>query len=234
MVRLLNPPSSGNNPVSAAPSTPGIVSTRRSTLSSRRGSRRVCVTTTPRGSKPGFTERRATSVRMKRDAPIKSTIAVLISTIASRERTLPPPPFMPLLRSARETWSAGISPNTRPVTAAANTVNARTRQSSATFAPFSPNRGMSTACVASSTRMPAAPSASPQTAPAAASSPLSVRNCRTILPREAPTATRIATSRFLPSARINKRLATLAQAISSTKPTAAASVNRDARTSFTR
>ena len=52
------------------------------------------------------------------------------------------------------------------------------------------------------------------------SSTLSVRSCRTMRPRAAPMAARIAISRERPIARANSRLATLAQAISRTQPTA--------------
>ena len=46
---------------------------------------------------------------------------------------------------------------------------------------------------------------------------LSVSNCRTIRPRPAPTAARMAISRFRLVARINKRLATFEQAMEQNK-----------------
>ncbi len=57
-------------------------------------------------------------------------------------------------------------------------------------------------------------------------STLSVSNCRMIRPRPAPTAARMAISRLRPVARASRRLATLAHAMSSTKPTAPASTHK--------
>ena len=56
--------------------------------------------------------------------------------------------------------------------------------------------------------------------PMADSSTLSVSSWRTMRPRPAPMAERMAISRERPVARASSRLATLAQAISSTQPTA--------------
>ena len=56
--------------------------------------------------------------------------------------------------------------------------------------------------------------------PASDSSTLSVSSCRMRRPRPAPIAARIAISRRRPVARTSSRLATLAQAMSSTKLTA--------------
>ena len=78
--------------------------------------------------------------------------------------------------------------------------------------------------------MPTMPSAEPSAAPAKESSTLSVSSCRTMRPRLAPIAARMAISRRRPMARANSRLATLAQAISRTKLTAPASTSRDERT----
>ena len=59
----------------------------------------------------------------------------------------------------------------------------------------------------------------PAMPPAPASSRLSISSCRTIWLRLAPIAVRIAISRRRDAARASSRLATLAQAISSTRPT---------------
>ena len=63
------------------------------------------------------------------------------------------------------------------------------------------------------------PARSPAAPPAAASNRLSVRNCRTICDRLAPSAPRIATSSCRAAARAIIRFATLVHAISSTTPT---------------
>ena len=66
--------------------------------------------------------------------------------------------------------------------------------------------------------MPATPRARPSAPPIAASTRLSVSSWRTIRSRPAPTAVRSAISRLRPSARTSCRLATLAHAISRTRP----------------
>ena len=67
---------------------------------------------------------------------------------------------------------------------------------------------------------PPYPSTKPQRPPAAASIRLSTSSCRTMRQRLAPRARRSVTSRVRSAARASNRLATLAQAISRTNPTA--------------
>ena len=67
--------------------------------------------------------------------------------------------------------------------------------------------------------------------PISARSTASVINCRTIRPRPAPIAVRIAISRDRPAARVSSRLATLAQAMSSTNVTAPIMVDVTSATS---
>ncbi len=62
--------------------------------------------------------------------------------------------------------------------------------------------------------------ATPTTHPAMESARLSARNCANKRQREAPSEARTATSFWRVVARASSRFATLAQAISSTKPTA--------------
>ena len=62
---------------------------------------------------------------------------------------------------------------------------------------------------------------------------LSVSNWRIRSPRLAPRAVRMAISRWRPAARASSRLATLAQAIRRTKPTAPTRISRAGRTSPT-
>ena len=78
-------------------------------------------------------------------------------------------------------------------------------------------RGMLPGFTASSARMPTMPSASPSTPPSSDSTTLSVSSCRTMRPRPAPIAARIAISRLRTVARTSSRLATFAQAMSRTK-----------------
>ena len=67
--------------------------------------------------------------------------------------------------------------------------------------------------------------------PARESNTLSVSNWRTMRPRPAPIAARMANSRLRPVARTSSRLATLAHAISSTSPTAPSIVSSELRAS---
>ncbi len=60
-----------------------------------------------------------------------------------------------------------------------------------------------------------------------------MRSWRTIRVRPAPSAQRIANSRFRPVARTRSRFATFAQAMSRTRPTATAITSSDDRTSPT-
>ena len=68
--------------------------------------------------------------------------------------------------------------------------------------------------------IPTIESPRPSIPPTAASSTDSVSSWPTSRPRAAPRAERTASSRFRAVARVSRRLATFAQAISSTKPTA--------------
>ena len=68
---------------------------------------------------------------------------------------------------------------------------------------------------------PASASPSPSEPPAIASTMASVSNCVITRLRDAPMATRIDISRFLPAARASSRLAMLKHAITSTIPTTA-------------
>jgi hypothetical protein len=103
------------------------------------------------------------------------------------------------------------------------TVNSSTRQSRPTTPPFSPTRGRLAVLTASSAFMPTTPRTSPQAPPMADSSTLSVSSWTMMRPRPAPMAERMAISRRRPVARTSSRLATLAQAISRTRPTAPSS-----------
>ena len=69
----------------------------------------------------------------------------------------------------------------------------------------------------------------PNAPPSSAMKKLSTRSCRTIWPRLAPTATRMANSRARAAPRAANRLARFAQAMSNTNPTAPSSRPRFVR-----
>ena len=112
--------------------------------------------------------------------------------------------------------TAGATPKSSPVTTESPSAKASARP----FTAISSSRGWSPGSSACSARTPHTASPSPSAPPASASSTLSVSSWRTSRRREAPSAARIATSRSRVATRASIRLATLAQAISRTSPTA--------------
>ena len=126
---------------------------------------------------------------------------------------------------------AGMRPNRTPVKTDTASVKRSTRQSRVTAAPFSPMRGMSPGFSESRIRTPTVPRRMPNTPPVSERRILSVSSWRIIRPLPAPSAARTAISRFRAVARISKRFATFAQAISKTKPTAITNTHNDERTS---
>ncbi len=191
-------------------------------------------------SNPGSTCPSAIAVRIRRAEPIRRVRASATSLTTRIDLVLfwrnPPLPVRPALslsvpaKSVPELWRAGISPKSRPVPTETARVKLKTRQSSGTSEPFSPIRGRFAVLTARSTRMPTVPSSKPSPPPTRASTTLSVRTWRAMRQREPPSAVRMATSRLRLVARTRSRLATLAQAISSTKPTAPTSTSSDWRT----
>jgi len=113
-------------------------------------------------------------------------------------------------------WNAGSSPNATADIDATSTVNTSTGMSITNFM----KNGSSMGIMPSQSRLPRMASATPIAAPASARIRLSVRSWRTRRPREAPSAMRTLISRRRIVARASIRLATLAQAISSTNATA--------------
>ena len=107
-------------------------------------------------------------------------------------------------------------PKTMPVTSVRTKVNDRMRQSgSARISSGVSSDGISP----SSPRVIQRASRRPRAPPAIESIRLSIRSCRISCPREAPSDSRTAISRWRAKARAISRFATLAQAISSTSPT---------------
>jgi hypothetical protein len=147
----------------------------------------------------------------------------ITSRLRARRLCVPPPArvlssFITSASSGRAV-SAGSAPNSMPV----RTETASVKASTGPSMPTSLARVVKRAVKATSRSRPAAASASPITPPISASSVLSVSSWRTSRPRPAPSAARIASSRLRRSMRDSIRFATLAQAISSTQPTAPSS-----------
>ena len=140
------------------------------------------------------------------------------------------PAFTASVKSVRAAWSAGATPNRIPVTSATPAVNAKTRQSIPTVA----SRGVSAGSIAFSHDMAPAANSSPLDPPATPSRTLSVRSCRQTRQRPAPSAARIAISFCRTAERASNRLATFAQAINRTRPTAPSRTNSFVLTSLTR
>ena len=113
-------------------------------------------------------------------------------------------------------FSAGIRPKITPVIKDAMAANTNTGQRR----DISFSRGVSAGSNCTRPCKLAAAAIKPAMPASAPTSTLSDNNCRMIRREEAPSAPRIAISRWRPVARASIRLATLAQAISRIKPTA--------------
>ena len=133
-------------------------------------------------------------------------------------------------RFTRDALSAGTSPEMSPLKIASRATNPSDCQS----IPASDNRGVSAPSADFNTARNRNVKASPNPPPASANTTLSVKSWRNIRPRDAPSETRSAISLERATDRESNRLATLAQAISSTKPTAHNSNISLRRTSCTR
>ena len=232
----------------AASRTPGSARTRRKSSSKKA----ICcsgfayftvgsvtfIASTLRLSKPGSTRRSWPKLRSRSPAPMSRSNdnATWPTTSKLFMRARPCPTELPRpssrnapCRSTRESCSAGSIPKMMPVSSETPRVNSRTRKSMPTGTPAGswPAPHLAKARIASQLmpipRMPATK----------ANSILSVRSCCTTVPRVAPRAERRAISLRRYSARESRRLATLAQAISSTTATAAVSIRTLPRTSDT-
>ena len=148
---------------------------------------------------------------------IDSAICVVASIARNRAAERAPDgwPAWPLsvdARSGRVLWSAGNSPNRKPVAIVTAAVKRSSRRSSVQSNPVVANTGSIDAIRSSvhrATRMPAAP-------PAAASSSDSVSSCAASCARLAPIDSLTAISPARPAARASRRLAMLAHAMRST------------------
>jgi hypothetical protein len=173
-----------------------------------------------------------------RPAPTSSTIDIASSVTTSACRVRPvavpalaprvPPSFNVSVSDGRDSCNAGTAPNTRPVISVVPIVIRTIVRSTSNVIQYGTVVGIMRVMNSSIVHVP---SRSPSVPPATASRKLSVRNCRTMRSREAPIASRTATSRCRAEPRASSRLATLAQAISNTKPTAPSIVRKTGRTS---
>ena len=114
----------------------------------------------------------------------------------------------------------------RTATAKVNPSTAGTMRTSAT-------RGKESGAAATKVEVPQSASNTPRAPPKNDSKTLSVRNCRNSLARDAPTASRMASSRVRADPFASKRFATLLQAMRSNRPTAASRISKGSRTSPT-
>ncbi len=196
------------------------------------------ISSTRSGLKPSGTFSSRMKVRISRPAPIISIMEIAIwettntCRIALRKR----PPVEPRLSSRSAPWTsvleisrAGISPNRMPVSSEAATEKARTRRSMR----MGLMRGSVLAGRLEAIRMSEALRATPSAPLINARDKLSVRSCRMRLLRVAPKAVRMAISLRRATERESRRLATLAQAISSTHATAPNSSSTSLRTGAT-
>ena len=186
------------------------------------------ISRTRSGRKPSATLFRATKLLMSRPAAASSTTenAISATTRSSRGRfdlaplTVRPPPCLSAsFKSMRDAYSTGTSPKNRLHKTQTPRVNASTCPSMVVSA----SRG--TVAGASLTRAFKLPPATINPAAPAnkASNRLSAISWRTMRPRPAPIAARIAISRVREVALVSNSVATLAQAMSSTRHTAPSS-----------
>ena len=163
-------------------------------------------------------------LRRKRPAPMSSAaeIATCATTSALRARRLEgrapaPPPSLSSPERSRARRIDGSAPTSTPVPIETSRLKARTTQSRRT----STARVLSFAAKATSSGSPAAATPRPRSPPATASVTLSESRWPSILPREAPSAVRTASSRSLRWMRARVRFATLEQTMSRRNPVAA-------------
>ena len=132
-------------------------------------------------------------------------------------------------RSRAGARRAGASPKRRPLSEGGG----ESKQQHVPSSWTSSARGRPPGQKVTKGRMPRAASATPSSASGQSKTALSVRHWRTRRPRPAPRATRMASSRSRDTARASRRLAILAQAISSTRLTAPSRSHSVERTSPT-
>ena len=192
-------------------------------------SRPICIVNTFSGWKPGSTCCSFAKLRSINPAPIRrrndtatcATISKLLIRCLPRPITdCAPPSFKPPTTVSRAA-SAGAVPDSMLVRTATPSVNSSTGASRR----ISRARGVNRAAKLTSKLSVPHENKSPKAPPISASSELSVSNCRNILTRPAPSAARTASSRSRRTMRERFKFATLAHAISRTKPAAPSSTS---------
>lgn len=126
-----------------------------------------------------------------------------------------------------------FSDGTKPNTIATSIEVARVNSKILTSSPISSARGKASGIALIAVRVAHTAKSNPAAPPAQARRMLSVSNCLMARPCVAPSAARIANSRARPVERARSKLATFAQAISSTNPTAPSNTNSIGATSPT-
>ena len=229
----------------AAPLTPGRSRTRSSMLATAAvltllsayfcGDSGRFTTRRFSGLNPGGTCVSVEKLRSSRPAPTSSTRARPTSTTTRVARVFrcwtPPNPPLPSSLSEWRTFdriacTAGTSPNTSPVRIDTPTANTATGHASPMFCA----RGSAAALAALRSDTPHKATSNPAAPLTHARTTLSIRSCRKIRPRPAPSAKRSAISLRRPTPRASSRLATFAQAISRTSTTAPRSIRSAGRT----
>ena len=165
----------------------------------------------------------AAKLRRSNIAPHTSSTAAATSAIVRAARKAPPEPVVVLparfrtsVSETRADCHAGARPATSAVTMVRAAANAVSRQSNASVtAGGSVPGGRKVGVIRTADQA----KASPIVPPPSVTTAVSVRSWRTSRAREPPSAARTASSRERPTPRATRRLATFAQAISSTKPT---------------
>ena len=233
-------PARGNPYTMPVATTPGNLETRStacrknsrscSGLGYRASGSQMRMVNTFSGRKPGSTCIKRRKLFSSSPAPASSTSDKAISATTSERRSanddLPAvEPRPPSLRDSCETLDIcklGAMPKSTPVPMEISVVKASTQPSRCAPA----RRGKLAAAMVVRTRTPHRAITSPATPPASAKATLLVRSWRTSRRRSAPKAVRIAISRSRAEERASRRLATLAQAIKSTRPTAPIRIHR--------
>lgn len=172
-------------------------------------------------------------LRVIRPAPASST-SVKASSTASRLATSRlgrdpsvadrPPSRRPSMTLLRARCTAGQRPEMAALTTQTITTNKNTRPSIVHRIQYGKSM---LASVALNIRVASAASTTPSAPANVVSSTLSMSNCRRTSHRVAPCASRMAVARVRASERANRRLATLTQAMRSTRPAKAISAMRN-------
>ena len=163
-------------------------------------------------------------MRSSNDSATSATTRTFFrSNRAPRSFPVPPAPFSAGTSIGRDALNAGAMPKSTPVAHESSSAKSSTHRSivkskASGSAPAGGGAARNAAAIPQASAMPAIP-------PMTASRTLSVSSWRSRRPRLAPSASRTAISRCRAAALESSRLATFAQAISSTAPTTPPSSN---------